>query len=446
MRTFAAALAIASITLTIASAARATPTQVNLRIEGKGETLFEGPVSTEGHNIEASSDTQERPCDGTNNHAHAAPGSTPTISAVDAMRIIGETFDGQWYPGYDDYFITRWGADEQDPVEGAYWGILVNDVFTNVGGCQYELHEDDEVLWIYDAFEERGNLALFPAGDTASRPPLTAIAQLGQPFEVQVQVYGDSNEDNPPGEPDRADATPYSGAYVSPVLTSPKGFERVQSTSREAVTTNSQGKASITFTTPGWHRIKAGAPLNGEGEEEAIRSNRIDVCVPSHGETGCGPLPAEDDPRTPPAWAGTPEEEHHETPVETPGGGEQSGGQSSGGSQSGSGSGGAPPSSSTLTLVHQKSGPAALLTLESVTSKRLLLKLSATDTVTVWIARLRGKGHHRHLQTIKTITVKASKAGALEVKLPRLAAGSYQVSISLAGAKTVVKTLTVPRI
>ena len=121
------------------------------------------------------------------------------------MSLIGETFDGQWYPGYDDYFITRWGPDEQDPAEGAYWGILVNDVFTNVGGCQYELHENDEVLWVYDAFKERANLALFPAGDTASRPPLTATAQLDQPFAVQVEVYGDDKEDNPPVEPDRAE-------------------------------------------------------------------------------------------------------------------------------------------------------------------------------------------------------------------------------------------------
>jgi hypothetical protein len=49
---------------------------------------------------------------------------------------------------------------------------------------------------------------------------------------------------------------------------------------------------------------------------------------------------------------------------------------------------------------------------------------------------------------VKTITVKAGKAGkagALEVKLPRLAAGSYRVNISLAGAKTVAETLAVPR-
>src|ERR1700677_1156848 len=102
------------------SVAQATPTQVNVRIEGKSETLFEGPIWTEGHDVEASSDTRERPCDGTNNHQHTTPGPTPTAAGVDAVGILGETFDGQWYTGYDDYFITRWGQDAQNPADGAY--------------------------------------------------------------------------------------------------------------------------------------------------------------------------------------------------------------------------------------------------------------------------------------------------------------------------------------
>ncbi len=439
MRTCVTLLIVAFLTL-IASVAQASPTQINVRIEGKSETLFEGPIWTEGHDVRASSDAQRRSCDGINplDPQNTSPGPTPTAASVDAMSIVGETFDGEWYSGYDDYFITRWGPGQQDPAEAAYWGVLVNDVFTNVGGCQYELHENDEVLWVYDAFKERANLALFPADDTASRPPFTAIAQLGQPFEVQVEGYGDDEEDNPLAEPDRADATPYEGAEVSPVLTSPKGFERVQTTSPAAVTTNSEGKASITFSTPGWHRIKAGSPLDEEGEEEAIRSNRIDVCVPAHGETGCGFLPAEDDVRTPPTFTGETEEEHHETLPETPGGGNKSGGQP------GDGSGVMLPVTSTPIPVHDGSVPAALMALESITSKRLLLKFAAPGVATVKIAHLRRKGHRRYWQAVKTITVKARKAGTLKVKLPRLAAGSYRVSISLTGATTIVKTLAVP--
>ena len=206
MRIRLATLGVASpilILLAQAAPVQAAPTLLNVRIEGQSETLFEGPILTEGHEVEASSDTQERPCDGTNNGAHRTPGPTPTAASVDAIGLIGETFDGKWYPGYDDYFITRWGPDEQSATEGAYWGILVNNVFTSVGGCQYELGAGNEVLWVYNAFSDRPFLALFPvaAGYTSGARPLTATAELGKPFEVEVarlqrsarrQTYGQS--------------------------------------------------------------------------------------------------------------------------------------------------------------------------------------------------------------------------------------------------------------
>lgn len=200
MRSFLAALVVASLTLIIASVAYATPTQINVRIEGKSETLFEGPIWTEGHDVEASSDTQARPCDGTNNDAHATSGATPTASGADAMRIIGETFDAQWYgSSFDDYFLTRFGPDEESITEGAYWGILANNVFTSVGGCQFELGQDNEVLWVYDAFKARPFLALLPVtGDyTSGLRPLTATAELGKPFEVEVINYADDKEGTP---------------------------------------------------------------------------------------------------------------------------------------------------------------------------------------------------------------------------------------------------------
>ena len=92
---------------------------------------------------------------------------------------------------------------------------------------------------------------------------------------------------------------------------------------------------------------------------------------------------------------------------------------------------------------HSASVRVAHLVVESISPARLLLKLTVRGVATVKIARLLGTRHHRHFQTVKTIAVKASKAGALDVKLPRLAPGSYRVSISLAGAKTIVKSLTV---
>jgi hypothetical protein len=449
MRTSIATFAIAFlITIAPTSVAQATPTQVNVRIEGKTETLFEGPILTEGHDVHSSEadggnaveDVAEHPCDGVNSldPENVSPGPTPTAASVDAMELIGETeaMAGQWYPGFNDYFVKRWGADEENAEhEGKSWGILVNNVYTDVGGCQYLLHTGNEVLWIFNAFESRPILGLFAANEdyTSGVRPLTATAQLGEPFAVEVADYDDDGEDQPPTSAERTSANtkPYEGADVSPVSTSEKGFETVQRESIETVLTNSEGKASITFTTSGWHRIMAGTPLRKQTKEEeekkaipeeaAIRSNRLDVCVPAAGETGCGEPPAEDRVRALPQYL----EAHHE---ETP----NTGGPSI-----------TPPATSTQTPTHTASSPVAGLTVESIALARLLLKLTAPGVATVRIAHLRGKGRHRHFQTVKTITVKASKAGTLEIKLPRLAAGSYRVSISLVGAKTVVKTLTV---
>ena len=216
------------------------------------------------------------------------PGATPTAASVDAMNLIGEAeaLAGQWYGSFDDYFVMQWGNEEENAEAASRsWGVLVNNVFTSVGGCQYELSTGSEVLWIYNAFESRPILGLFAASEhySSGTRPLTAQAPLDQPFEVEVAAYDDHGEGQPPPTPERTskDTKPYEGARVSPVSTSEKGFETVQTESLEAVSTNSEGKASITFTTPGWHRIMAGTPLDGKGEEAAIRSNRLDVCVPA---------------------------------------------------------------------------------------------------------------------------------------------------------------------
>jgi hypothetical protein len=318
MRKKTATLIAASlIAIVSAPVAEATPTQVNVRIEGAERTLFEGPILTEGHEVEASSDTQARSCDGinVNDPENVLPGPTPTAASADAMSLIGETFDGQWDSQYDDYFLTRWGPDAQNPSDAAYWGVLVNNVFPNVGGCQYELGGGDEVTWAYNAFAARPSLALYAAGSTSGARPLTALAQRGVPFEVEVRDFSDYSEGVPPAQPERSGSTPYEGAQVAPVEVNEKGFERPETANPATVTTDAQGKASITFTTPGWHRIKA-THFDGEGHEDVIRSNRLDVCVPPEGELECGRPPFEDEPRTPAYLEGSGETgSGEETPV-----------------------------------------------------------------------------------------------------------------------------------
>jgi hypothetical protein len=334
MRTLITALsAVLLFTVFAAPVALAAPTEVNVRIEGRSETLFEGPVLTEGHNVKAFSDAGPHRCDGVNNGKYPTPGPTPTAASVDAMSIVGEGFDGNWYPGYDDYFITRWGPGGQNATLGEYWGLLVNNVYTNIGGCQYQVDGGDEVLWAYDAFKEKPLLALFPAGYAGGARPLTASAELGEPFEVEVDAYEDDAEGVPPTGPQRTGANPFEGADVAPVATGARGFEAVDTASSATVETGADGRAEISFAKPGWNRIKATVVGSG-GEESAIRSNRLDVCVVDPpAKTGCGPLPPDDLARTPPAE------------VEEPG----LGNPGAGGGQSGSASKGSSPGTSPAT-------------------------------------------------------------------------------------------------
>jgi hypothetical protein len=291
------ALVATVLLLILASSAVAAATQVDVRIEGETDTLFEGPILTDGHNVKGISDSQWHRCNGLNNGSNPVARPTPTAAAVDAMRIIDEPFDGNWYTQYDDYFITQWGPDRQDELDSEYWGIVVNNVFTNLGGCQYELDGGDEVLWIYDAFGGRERLLLYPGDYSGGPVPLTATATLNQPFEVEVDSWPGYSEGDPPASPLRS-TTPYEGAEVGPVTTAASGFQKVEVASPDTVTTAPDGTATITFTTPGWHRIKA--TDFAAGVESVIRSNRLDVCVPQPPASDCGALPADAQVRMPP--------------------------------------------------------------------------------------------------------------------------------------------------
>jgi hypothetical protein len=279
-----AALALICAALLAATGAAAAPTELTVRIEGKDKTLFEGPILSDGHAVQAAGDAEPRTCDGTNNSAHPSPGPTPTASSVDAMEMIGQTFGATWSAGFDDYFIERWGPDEEDLGAGQFWGVLVNGLLTPVGGCQWADQAGDEVLWAYDAFSGRRLLWLAAASDPAvapGRPLPSAQVEVGQPLALEVEGYI-----GPEGE--SAEVHPAAGVTVGPVDTDPvTGFETVEIGAATAVTTAADGSATVTFASPGWHRIKA------QREAGFIRSNRLDVCVEPAGGGNCGPPPAD---------------------------------------------------------------------------------------------------------------------------------------------------------
>jgi hypothetical protein len=277
---FTACCAVLLLIIVVAPSAQAD-TSVNVRIEGKEETIFEKTIAVRVKKIQASSDTQERNCDGVNelDPENAVPGVTPTLAAAEAMESIGETFDGQWYESFGDYLITRWGPDEQDNAAGAWWGALVNQVIPSEGGCQKQLQEGDEVLWLYDAFSSRPTLALYPESAhyvEGPRPTRVTVAP-GEPVAVEVVAWPAGGESSTPEVPSRAGSSPFEGAIIAPVTVNAKGFQRVDPAGPEAEVSDADGKAVFTFTTPGIHRIKATGPLGAE--TSVVRSNGLEVCV-----------------------------------------------------------------------------------------------------------------------------------------------------------------------
>ena len=87
------ALAIAAVA---APTAAPLPVSVNLRVEGASSTIFDGPVTTDGHTISTGIAGGPQPCDGTN--AGAFPSAVPTATAAldDGARLNGFTWDADW--------------------------------------------------------------------------------------------------------------------------------------------------------------------------------------------------------------------------------------------------------------------------------------------------------------------------------------------------------------
>jgi hypothetical protein len=287
---------VASVSLFTSTGASAAPVELTVRIEGKTQTLFEGPILTDGREIRPSSETEANMCDGTINGANPTPGPTPTAASVDAMDLVSLDFDGA-FAGFD-YFITRWGPDEQEPANEEFWGVLANFMLTPVGGCQWRDEAGDEVLWAYNIFEApevgrdgRSALRLATEDDPiqAPLPPTpTASVAVGEPLELVVEAVAGEEGEEP--EPEPAD-----GVTVAPVRTAAgTGFQTVEVADPDAEVTDADGTVSVTFEEPGWHRLKA------QEEEGHIRSNRLDVCVePVGGSGGCGPLPPDAQLRVP---------------------------------------------------------------------------------------------------------------------------------------------------
>lgn len=125
------------------------PIKVSLTVQGPDGTLFQGRIRTKGHEVTTATGGTHT-CDGTNGGAHPSAVPTPTAALDDAARKRHFTWDGTWYPSFDDFSV-----DTIKNVSGgasAYWNISVNGVSTPVGGCQFKLKAGDKVAFTWTSF------------------------------------------------------------------------------------------------------------------------------------------------------------------------------------------------------------------------------------------------------------------------------------------------------
>lgn len=202
-----------------------------LRIEGAEGTVYEGLIRSGPMNITLPSAGGPHLCDGTNNNANPAPGSTPTTAIESGALLCGYTFDGTYDSSFQDFFITRIGASSSNDGSNRYWGILDNYQFTPTGGCEYEVYPGASILWAYNAFNANAFLEVSPA---------TAQVTAGGSFTFNII--------------DGSTGNPVAGASFN------------------GATSDANGNVQVTFPTAGTYRIKA-------TKDGTIRSNGVIITV-----------------------------------------------------------------------------------------------------------------------------------------------------------------------
>jgi hypothetical protein len=248
-----AALLAASAALAVASPAFAAPATVTVRVEGTSQTFFEGPVTTDAHQVDGHDGTGAHDCNGLNNanpNNYAGAGPTVTGAFDDASKLGPFSWMGTYGDfGIDDFFIHSVGSDRDADNSGTYWTLFRNWVVLNTGGCQEQVQPGDNVLIARIGFDANNNYAPYPTLELRGAPTRAAV---GEAFTVHVLQHDATGA-----------ATDASGATVA------------------GRTTGSDGNASVSFDSSGVKTFKA-------DRSGSVRSNAATVCVYTPGSGECG--------------------------------------------------------------------------------------------------------------------------------------------------------------
>ena len=147
LRTLAAMAVVGLLAAVGATSAQAV--KVNVRVEGRAQTLLERNVDTFVHPVTGDASGPHK-CDGTNGGASTMPGPTLTGAFDDAAKKESLSWQGTWNQSFEDFLIERVGPDAA--TSSQFWGTVLNFKDTEAGGCQVKVAEGDQVLIASDSF------------------------------------------------------------------------------------------------------------------------------------------------------------------------------------------------------------------------------------------------------------------------------------------------------
>lgn len=230
---------------------------VNLRIEANSSTLWEGPIKSGPRNITVSEGPDlpyGYPCDGRDNYPDRVPG--PTNTALDALdeasKLAGFTYDGEFFEEDEDFAIYRIGAPLAKPPQGG-WAVLVNYeepapyYGLNLVGCHDVVKAGDDVLWAV-VTDQPGNTTPWAYGLDL---PYISFLKL-TPKAVTVK----------------------RGKGTTVTVIDGRTGNKTHGASVAGVKTDTNGKATLYFSRPGFYQFKA----HRTGD---VRSNVINITVTS---------------------------------------------------------------------------------------------------------------------------------------------------------------------
>ena len=223
----------------------AGPANVTVRVEGATETKLPPTLVTTTNTPVVNDGNSEHRCDGT--------------SALGALQLAtGGNWKGPWSEKEEQYFIEE--IEGEGETVGSsnskyYWSFWLNDTYEETGACDVQLETGDRVLFLPICYEN------CPSG--AEPTPLEIEApgstNVGEQVAVTIRQY------NAKGE-----ASPAAGANV-------EGASAVANT-------DSQGHATLTFSSAGSYTLKVTGASNGPS---AVRTETT-VCVHSGNDGTCG--------------------------------------------------------------------------------------------------------------------------------------------------------------